>query len=200
MQLCPYCEKGELHIFTDSETIVHGGKQLLVPGVQLSRCDACGEEMATPEQAKANQVLFADAKRGVDGLMTSRQIRAWRKALSWSQVDAVNLFGGGANAFSKYERGEVVQSRQMDLLMRLVALSPEARSILPRIVSGDLQHVLEVVAAPLSGAVEVVEEEWSPVKTTPAVHSVFNRLLDSWARCANDDNYSYSGSREALAL
>jgi len=34
------------------------------------------------------------------------------------------IFGGGANAFSKYERGEVIQSVPMDRLLRLVARYP----------------------------------------------------------------------------
>ncbi|MBH1617862.1 type II toxin-antitoxin system MqsA family antitoxin [Stenotrophomonas maltophilia] len=204
MQLCPYCEKGELHTFTDSETIMHGGKQLLVPGVLLSRCDACGEEMATPEQAKVNQRLFADAKRSADGLMSSDQIRNWRKSLGWSQAQAVTLLGGGANAFSKYERGEVVQSRQMDLLMRLLAHSPEAREVLPRIVAGDLQCV---------GAVRVRLEDlmcidagdlaWSPIRTLEATAAALYRWDDAAprsVRSANDDRYDWSQQHMAIAL
>lgn len=204
MQLCPYCEKGELHIFTDSETIVHGGKQLLVPGVQLSRCDACGEEMATPEQAKVNQRLFADAKRHADGLMSSDQIRDWRKALGWSQAQAVTFLGGGANAFSKYERGEVVQSRQMDLLMRLLALSPEARQILPRIVAGDLQRCVDVVGTRIDDlcTTDAVDLLWSPIRTLGATRAALYTCAwdDSPRRSANDDRYGWSTQRLAIAL
>jgi len=41
-----------------------------------------------------------------------------------TQKDASSLFGGGANAFSKYERGDVIQSDAMDRLMRLVKQHP----------------------------------------------------------------------------
>jgi len=38
-----------------------------------------------------------------------------------SQREASELFGGGPNAFSKYERGEIIQSKSTDVLMRLVS-------------------------------------------------------------------------------
>jgi len=199
MQLCPYCESGELHSFTDSENIVYGGKTLLVANVQLSRCDACGEEMATPAQAKVNQGLFADAKRRADGLMTSEEIRDWRRALRWSQAEAVALLGGGANAFSKYERGEVIQSRQMDLLMRVVALSPEARGVLGKIASGDLRDKLEVACSSSSFELEADRVAWSPVRTMETTRTAIYRLLDCTAKPANDD-FAWSKPRLALAL
>nr|WP_312962956.1 type II toxin-antitoxin system MqsA family antitoxin [Stenotrophomonas indicatrix] len=199
MQLCPYCESGELHSFTDTENITHGGKTLRVANAQFSRCDHCGEEMATPEQLKANQSLFADAKRRADGLMTSEEIRAWRKALRWSQAEAVALLGGGANAFSKYERGEVVQSRQMDLLMRVIALSPEARSVLNRIVSGDLRNSLEVVRSSGSFEFEAEEVDWSPVRTMETTRPAIYRWMGSSVKPANDE-FGWSEPHLAMAL
>jgi Cys-tRNA synthase (O-phospho-L-seryl-tRNA:Cys-tRNA synthase) len=44
-----------------------------------------------------------------------------------SQQKAAQLLGGGVNAFSKYERGEVMQSRSMDLLMRMYNEVPDVR-------------------------------------------------------------------------
>lgn len=115
---CPHCERGELESRTIDETIQYGGAPLAVHGVQISVCPVCQEELVLPAQAKANEILFTDAKRRRDGLMTSAEIAAWRKRHQLTQADAAKLLGGGTNAFSKYERGEVMQSRAMDLLMR----------------------------------------------------------------------------------
>jgi len=39
--------------------------------------------------------------------------------LGLTQHAASSIFGGGLNAFSKYERGEVIQSKAMDKLIRV---------------------------------------------------------------------------------
>lgn len=75
-------------------------------------------------QVRRNHARVVDARRRADGLLTGREIRALRKSLGLSQKDASEVFGGGTNAFSKYERGEVVQSVAMDRLLRLVARYP----------------------------------------------------------------------------
>jgi len=121
---CPHCERGELESRTIEEAIRYGGSDLAVQGVEISVCPVCSEELVLPEQAKANEVLFADAKRQHDGLLTSGEIVSWRKRHRLSQADAAKLLGGGVNAFSKYERGEVMQSKAMDLLMRVSQTVP----------------------------------------------------------------------------
>lgn len=118
--MCPLCERGELQSRTINETIRYGGSSLVVPGIEISACSSCDEEVVLPEQAKANERRFSDAKRAHDGLLTSGQIAAWRKRHSLTQQQAASLIGGGINAFSKYERGEVMQSQSVDSLIRSV--------------------------------------------------------------------------------
>lgn len=117
---CPHCERGDLESRTIEETIRYGGSRLAVPGVEISVCPVCSEELVLPEQAKANERRFSDAKRAHDGLLTSVEIAAWRKRHGLTQHQAATLVGGGINAFSKYERGEVMQSQAIDTLMRSV--------------------------------------------------------------------------------
>lgn len=117
---CPLCELGELESRTVIEEIRYRETVLTVRDVELSVCPKCGAELALPPQAKNNERRFADAKRAHDGLLTSREIVAWRKRHGLTQQKAAALVGGGVNAFSKYERGEVVQSQAVDTLMRSV--------------------------------------------------------------------------------
>ncbi len=127
---CPHCERGDLEPRIVEESIRYGGSNLVVQGIEISVCPVCNEELVLPEQAKANELRFADAKRKHDGLMTSGEIVAWRKRHRLSQADAASLLGGGVNAFSKYERGEVTQSKAMDLLMRACQAVPGVLSFL----------------------------------------------------------------------
>lgn len=121
---CPACEEGLLERGTREVEFTHNGAPLLVSELECYRCAECGTETVKPEQIRRNQARIADAKRRSDGYLTSEEIRALRENLGLSQPDAAQLFGGGANAFSKYERGEVIQSVPMDRLLRLVAAYP----------------------------------------------------------------------------
>ncbi len=128
--ICPACESGRLQPQVSDETMQYSGQDLLVTGVQFSRCPICAEEVVLPEQAKRNEVSYADAKREHDGLLASREIRAWRGRMRISQLEASTVLGGGANAFSKYERGETMQSRSMDLLIRVCDRFPDVMAFL----------------------------------------------------------------------
>ena len=121
---CPVCEQGKLVPHTYSEHIHYNGKSLVVSGLEGYQCPKCGADPVLTEQIRRNQCRFADAKRTADGLLTGKQIRELREALGLSQPDAALLFGGGANGFSKYERGQVMQSVAMDRLLKIVGAYP----------------------------------------------------------------------------
>ncbi len=172
--ICPICEAGSLLSSTASRTLAYNGKTLSVDGLQQSTCDCCGQSVVLPDQAKANDKIFADAKRASDGLWVSTRIMEWRMRWGISQAQASSMLGGGANAFSKYERGEVMQSRSMDLLMRVFNDVPEARRYLAaqagelealgwktvedeRRVASPRKVVLKVDHVQLTGALSEVE-------------------------------------------
>ncbi|WP_457097851.1 type II toxin-antitoxin system MqsA family antitoxin [Lysobacter sp. P5_B9] len=127
---CPLCERGQLEPRVIDETIRYDGAELVVRGIEISVCHVCGQEVVAPQQARANEVRFADAKRAHDGLLTSKEISEWRDRWHFTQQTAAALLGGGVNAFSKYERGEVIQSRPMDLLVRASDRFAELREFL----------------------------------------------------------------------
>ena len=189
--ICPVCEVGELSPAIVTEALSYRGTQLVVPGFQVSRCSRCGEEVVLDAQAKANELLFADAKRHHDGLLTSREIKRVRKELGITQAQAASIFGGGANAFSKYERGEVIQSQAMDLLMRLAAELPVVRA---RLIPGYPSLSDSTVAwFPVGRGVTTFEDE------IVAARSVQSGLLAAYhGSCANDSDWN-SGGRIANA-
>jgi len=123
-EACPDCETGELHLERYNEEFEYHGQTLTVEGLECLTCDHCGAEIIRPEQIRHGDKLFADARRRVDGLLTGTEIVRIRKNLGLTQRQAAELFGGGANAFSKYERGDVIQSVAMDRLIRMVNAHP----------------------------------------------------------------------------
>lgn len=124
-QQCPICSTGELTLFQEPDELQYKGQTLFVE-VEYAVCPHCGEEMILPDQIKRNDCRVRDAWRKAEGLLTGAEITALRKTLGLTQQDAAKMFGGGVNAFSKYERGEVIQSEGMDKLMRLALELPEA--------------------------------------------------------------------------
>jgi len=131
-EICPDCHIGTLKLETYSDQFEYRDQQLVVDGLQCWTCDHCGAEIIRPDQIRHGDRLFADARRRADGLLTGDEIVQIRKALGLTQRQASELFGGGANAFSKYERGEVTQSASMDRLMKLVARFPALLGSLAR--------------------------------------------------------------------
>lgn len=118
MNVCKACNSDSVEVFNDTETLTYNGKSLLVE-IQYSVCNECGREFISTEQIKHNDLAIRDAKKISDGLLSSHEILQARKALNITQEQASVIFGGGKNAFSKYERCEVSQSASMDKLIRM---------------------------------------------------------------------------------
>jgi len=116
--LCADCGAETLQSFVEIEQFVYKGHTLSVE-VEYSVCSQCGAETILQDQIKRNDYRTRDAWRKADGLLSGTEIVALRKQLDLTQQQAAQMFGGGTNAFSKYERGEVIQSVAMDNLMRL---------------------------------------------------------------------------------
>jgi HTH-type transcriptional regulator / antitoxin MqsA len=121
---CLVCDS-PLRGVTYVDRFSHNGREIEVSNMEKYECAGCGAGPMFADQIKRNQLKVADAKRSAEGLLTSEEIRGVRNRLGLTQFAAANIFRGGENAFSKYERGEVLQSFQMDRLLRLALDVPE---------------------------------------------------------------------------
>lgn len=128
--LCSECDEGRLRLSTYDDEYTFNEQPLLVEGLECGICENCGAEIITPPLVKKNQKRITDAKRAVLGRLTSTEIIKTREILGLTQQQASEIFGGGSNAFSKYERGEVIQSEPMDKLLRIAAQHPECVGII----------------------------------------------------------------------
>lgn len=122
--ICPMCEEGHLTPATFEGDFKHNGDTIHVGGLECHRCGTCGADPVLEDQIRRNHRRIADTKRRSDGLLAGDDIKLFRESLCLTQQEAATLFGGGTNAFSKYERGDVIQSVAMDRLMRLIANQP----------------------------------------------------------------------------
>ena len=67
---------------------------------------------------------LADLKAEVYGVLKPAEVRAVRQRLKLSQRKAGEVLGGGPRSFQKYESGEVLVSRAMTQLLRLLDRDP----------------------------------------------------------------------------
>lgn len=84
-------------------------------------CDSCNEAFYSHDDLKKTALEVADFKRSVEGLLVSKELKKIRAKYKINQKVAAEIFGGGVNAFSKYERGEAIQSKPLDILFRLLS-------------------------------------------------------------------------------
>jgi len=123
---CIECNAGALGEVTYSDTFNVDGNQFSVAGLKKFACDSCDYSIMTPAQIASNEALIDAARRAAKAryLLAGTEIKALRERLGITQQQASSIFGGGKNAFSKYERGVVLQSEAMDNLLRLVDRYP----------------------------------------------------------------------------
>lgn len=122
MAYCRSCKSQDVSQHSEMEAYQHKG-QAYQALTDYSVCQQCGAEFITTEQIHSNEARIREARKKLDGLLSGEEIRQARVKLGLTQEDAAKVFGGGVNAFSKYERGEVAQSVAMDKLIRLAAES-----------------------------------------------------------------------------
>lgn len=93
-------------------------------------CDESGESLHGREDTRVYDRELNQLKAEVEGLLDAGAVRRVRRRLRLSQREAGRLIGGGPNAFQKYESGEVLVSRAVSNLLRLLERRPEDVEIL----------------------------------------------------------------------
>jgi len=94
--------------------------------------EAADEGVHSKEDMKVSDLHLAELKARVDNLIGPAEVRRIRKKLNLTQREAGKVVGGGPNAFQKYESGEVLASRAVSNLLRILARHPEEVTRLKR--------------------------------------------------------------------
>ena len=128
---CPLCGGGRLNEKVIEECFNYKGHSLTVSDYRVLECPACGEAIVDKESARRAEKLLRDFGRQVDGLLTAADIKRIRRKLHLTQEQMATVLGGGLKGFARYENGQVVQSRAMDNLLRILDRFPESLAVLP---------------------------------------------------------------------
>ena len=87
-------------------------------------CDEFGESIHTGEDMKVSDAALKELKNKAD-LLNAQEVKRIRTKIGLTQREAGAIFGGGPNAFQKYEQGTVTVSKPMSNLLRLLEKHPE---------------------------------------------------------------------------
>lgn len=120
---CPTCFQGSLEQRVKRTQFEYRGHTL---GYDQDGawCSACGEGIVTGKEAATSESILDDFVASVDREEAAELARI-RKKLGLSQKEAAMIAGGGHNAFSRYERGEVKPVAAVVNLFRLLDRHPD---------------------------------------------------------------------------
>jgi HTH-type transcriptional regulator/antitoxin MqsA len=124
---CPFCGKESYYHQTKPMILRYKSISITVkqPGFW---CDECREGVIGGDDRKATQKELQTLRAQIDGLLTPDKIKQIREELKLTQLNASDIFGGGVNAFSRYERGETPIPRPLSQLLFLLKNHPNLLS------------------------------------------------------------------------
>jgi len=123
---CPICSSAELVHDTRDIPHIYKGETTVIQSVTGDFCPACGESIL--ELAEANRVssLMREFRKQVNAsIVDPKFILNVREKLDLDQKQAAEIFGGGHNAFSRYENGRTKPPLALVLLFRVLDRHPE---------------------------------------------------------------------------
>ncbi len=128
-ELCYICGAPDALSYFEgrSENISVQGMERRVDNLSGWECKVCGDGFWDPDTDSADRYgeagdeLVLAARK-----MIGAEMKRIRRKLHLTQKEAVQLLsGGGHNAFSRYERGELMAPKPLVLLMRLLDRHPD---------------------------------------------------------------------------
>ncbi len=122
---CPICGAAELIRGTRDIPYTYKGETTVLPLVTGDFCPACDEYILDPDESRRtmNQML-AFNKQVNASIVDPAFITHVRKKLNLDQREAAELFGGGVNAFSRYEAGKIKPPMALIQLLKLLDRHP----------------------------------------------------------------------------
>lgn len=123
---CPACGAAELIRDTRDLPYIYKGETTAIPAVTGDHCPACGESVLDREQGDRYSELVGAFQRQVNAAFVAPgYITEVRKKLALDQREAAEIFGGGVNAFSRYETGKTRPPLALVKLLKVLDRHPE---------------------------------------------------------------------------
>jgi HTH-type transcriptional regulator/antitoxin MqsA len=123
---CPCCGAAELIHDTRNISYTYKGETTSIPAVTGDFCPVCEEVVLNREQGDRYSDLIGLAQRQINAAYVDpKYIARVRKKLDLDQRQAAELFGGGVNAFSRYENGKTKPPLALVKLFKLLDRHPD---------------------------------------------------------------------------
>ena len=130
---CPSC--GAQELIADCRTISYQYKNRSteINNVQGEFCNACGEYVLDAQESqRVSAEMLSFNKKVNEQFIDPTFISRVRRKLNLDQQQAAQCFGGGVNAFSRYETGKTKPPLALVQLLKLLDKHPE---LLPEIIA-----------------------------------------------------------------
>lgn len=123
---CPSCGTADLVHDTRDLPYTYKGESTLLPRVTGEFCPACDEPILdASESRRTMDLMLAFSKQVNASLVDPEFIASVRKKLDLDQREAGEIFGGGVNAFSRYENGKTKPPVALVKLLKVLDRHPE---------------------------------------------------------------------------
>ncbi|MGA2939810.1 MAG: type II toxin-antitoxin system MqsA family antitoxin [Syntrophobacteraceae bacterium] len=123
---CPVCGVAELARDTRDIPYIYKGESTIISLVTGDFCPACGEAVLEKSEAERVSSLMLEFNKQVNAsIVDPAFIATVRKKLALDQREAGEIFGGGVNAFSRYENGKTKPPLALVKLLKVLDRHPE---------------------------------------------------------------------------
>jgi HTH-type transcriptional regulator/antitoxin MqsA len=123
---CPVCGAAELIRDTRDIAYTYKGESTMLPAVTADFCPACDESITDVSQTKRVMDLMLAFNKQVNAAsIDPSYITTVRKKLDLDQREAAEIFGGGVNAFSRYENGKTKPPLALVKLLKMLDRHPD---------------------------------------------------------------------------
>ncbi|MHA3902473.1 type II toxin-antitoxin system MqsA family antitoxin [Castellaniella sp. WN] len=126
---CPICASADLMHEARDLSHTYKGETTVIPAVVGGYCPSCGESVLNAaESARVSAAMLAFNRQVNAGIVDPAFIARVRKKLKLDQREAGEIFGGGVNAFSRYENGKTKPPLALIKLLKVLNRHPELLS------------------------------------------------------------------------
>ena len=126
---CPACGAASLVYGTRQLPYTYKGDTATIGAVVGNYCPACDESVLdATESARVSAAMLAFNREVNAGIIDPAFIASVRRKLALDQREAAEIFGGGINAFSRYESGKTKPPLALIKLLKVLDRHPELLS------------------------------------------------------------------------
>ena len=123
---CPICSAANLVHDTRDLPYIYKGEATILPQVTGDFCPACDESILDAAESRRTMNLMLAFNKQVNASIVDPEfIVSVRKKRHLDQREAAEIFGGGVNAFSRYENGKTRPPLALVKLLKVLDRHPD---------------------------------------------------------------------------